>query len=297
MQKSKDRDILAERIVGCINWIPLSWRKMFFIGLWYAFYYISRRHRFIAFYNLTRAFPDKPVDEIKRIAKGVYRNLGIVTAEMFALPYLTEERLTRFVTVEGVENIQQARKKQKGFLLFGAHFSNWELMAYCAPHFLGPLTAVYRPLDHPLLDRIMRYIRSGSGNILVPKKRAMIQMFRSLAQGGAVALFIDQNMAAKEGIFVDFFGRPACTTDGLALMALRSEAPVLPCFTVRGKDGSYRLVIMEEVEVLRTDDMDEDVKVNTQRFTAIIEDIIRQYPEQWLWIHQRWKTVVNQIHG
>jgi len=290
MQENKDRDIPAERIVRCINWIPLSLRKMFFIGLWYLFYYISQRYRFIAFYNLKRAFPDKSGEEIRKITKGVYRNLGIVTAEMFGLPYLTKERMERFITVEGIENIHEARQKRKGFLLFGAHFSNWELMAYCAPYFLGPLTGVYRPLDHPLLDRVMRHIRSGSGNILVPKKRAMIQMARSLAKGGAVALFIDQNMARKEGIFVDFFGRPACTTDGLALMALRSESPVLPCFIVRKSDDSYRLVIGKEVEVLRTDDMDLDVKVNTQRFTAIVEDIIRQYPDQWLWIHQRWKT-------
>ena len=298
MQESKKRDILAERIVRCINMIPLSLRKAFFVGLWYVFYYASQRHRFIAFYNLTRAFPDKPIDEIKRIAKGVYRNLGIVTAEMFDLPYLTANQLTRFITIEGVENIQQAREKQKGVLLFGAHFSNWELMAYCAPHyFLGPLTAVYRPLDHPLLDRIMRYLRSESGNILVPKQRAMVQMFRSLSQKGAVALFIDQNMSLKEGIFVEFFGRPACTTDSLAVMALHSEAPVLPCFIVRGNDGSYRLVVKEEVEISRTDDIDIDVKINTQRFTTIIENMIRQYPDQWLWIHQRWKTVLNQIHA
>lgn len=297
MRESKERDILAERIVRCINGIPLSLRRIFFVGVWYLFYYVSQRYRFIAFYNLTRAFPDKPVGEIKRIAKGVYRNLGIVTAEMFDLPYLTEERLRRFITIEGVENIEQARRKQKGILLFGAHFSNWELMAYCAPHyFLGPLTAVYRPLDHPLLDRVMRYIRSGSGNILVPKQRAMVQMFRSLSQKGAVALFIDQNMSLKDGVFVEFFGKPACTTDSLAMMALRSEAPVLPCFIVREKDGSYRLVVNKEVEILRTDDMDIDVQVNTQRFTAIIEEMIRQYPDQWLWIHQRWKTVLNQIH-
>jgi len=298
MQENKEQDILAARIVRCINRIPLSLRKGFFVGLWYLFYYVSQRYRFIAFYNLTRAFPDKSVDEIKKIAKGVYRNLGIVTAEMFDLPFLTAEKLARFITIEGAENIQQARKKEKGVLFFGAHFSNWELMAYCAPHyFLGPLTAVYRPLDHPLLDRIIRYLRSESGNILVPKRRAMVQMFRSLSQKGAVALFIDQNMSLKEGIFVEFFGRPACTTDSLAVMALNSEAPVLPCFIVRKSDGSYRLIVNEEVEISRTDDMDIDVKVNTQRFTKIIEGMIRQYPDQWLWIHQRWKTVLNQSHA
>ena len=298
MQENKEQDILAARIVRCINRIPLSLRKGFFVGLWYLFYYVSQRYRFIAFYNLTRAFPDKSVDEIKKIAKGVYRNLGIVTAEMFDLPFLTAEKLAHFITIEGAENIQQARKKEKGVLFFGAHFSNWELMAYCAPHyFLGPLTAVYRPLDHPLLDRIIRYLRSESGNILVPKRRAMVQMFRSLSQKGAVALFIDQNMSLKEGIFVEFFGRPACTTDSLAVMALNSEAPVLPCFIVRKSDGSYRLIVNEEVEISRTDDMDIDVKVNTQRFTKIIEGMIRQYPDQWLWIHQRWKTVLNQSHA
>jgi KDO2-lipid IV(A) lauroyltransferase len=115
-------------------------------------------------------------------------------------------------------------------------------------------------------------------------------MLRHLKNNGVLGILIDQNVASYEGVFVDFFGRPACTTDGLALLALHTKAPVLPGYMVRLADGKYRLVIGEEVPVVQTGDRDADIAINTQNFTRIIENMIRQYPDQWLWVHQRWKT-------
>ena len=292
-----DRDILIKVIVRCFSLIPLWLRKGFFIGLWRLFYHFSPRQRFIALFNLRRAFPDKSMAEIIRIAKGAYRNLAIVCAEFFDLPQMDRSRLTRLLEIDGLEHSRRALEKEKGLLLFGAHFGNWELMAVAGSLLISPGIAIYRPLDNAFIDRIVSYVRSSTGNTPVPKKRAMLQMIRCLGRNGTVGVLIDQNVSWKEGVFVDFFGRPACTTDGFAQMALRGETPVLPAFMVRKPDGKYRLIIGEEVNMIRTGDWDADVKANTQQFTRIIEDMIRQYPDQWLWLHQRWKTKVHQVRS
>jgi KDO2-lipid IV(A) lauroyltransferase len=123
----------------------------------------------------------------------------------------------------------------------------------------------------------------------------MRPIIRHLKKNGIVGLMIDQNMAWQEGVFVDFFGRPAATSNGLALLALHTGAPVIPGMTVRGGDGKYKLIIGEEVEIIRTGDRDRDVIMNTQKFTRIVEEMVRRYPDQWFWVHQRWKTKVCQI--
>jgi len=288
------RDIVIQVIVRSLGLIPLCVRKAFFIGLWRLFYYVSPRHRFIAFYNIKRAFPDKSLKDVIRIAQGAYRNLAIVCAEFFDLPKMSRSRLENLLDIQGLERAQQALEKKKGLLFFGAHFSNWELMAVAAALLIAPGVAVYRPLDSPWLERMVRHVRSVTGNIPVPKRRAMLQMFRSLARNGTVGVLIDQNVSWKEGVFVDFFGRPACTTDGLAQMAIKSETPVMLVFMVRKPDGRYRFVIGEEVTIIRTGNWEADIKANTQQFTSMLENVIRQYPEQWLWLHQRWKTKAYQ---
>jgi KDO2-lipid IV(A) lauroyltransferase len=123
----------------------------------------------------------------------------------------------------------------------------------------------------------------------------MRKMLRGLAHNEIVATMIDQNMAWQEGVFVDFFGRPACTTNGLALLALHTDAPVVPGYILRLENGKYRMVIKEEMAVIRTGDEDADILINTQNFTRFIEDTVREYPDQWFWIHQRWKTKPWQV--
>ncbi|NLN59968.1 MAG: lysophospholipid acyltransferase family protein [Deltaproteobacteria bacterium] len=288
-------DILARNVSRYLGFVPLFLRKAFFYGLWRLFYYLSPRHRFIALHNLIRAFPDKSMAEIIRITKGAYRNLAIVCAEFFDLPKMNRSRLNDLLDIEGLERAQQALGKKKGLLLFGAHFSNWELMAAAASALIAPGVMIYRPLDNPFLERFVKYVRTSRGNVLVSKKKAMLQMFRCLAKNGVVGVLIDQNVSRREGVFADFFGRPACTTDGLAQMAIKSETPVMPAFIIRKPDGRYRLIIGKEVEIIRTGNSEDDIRTNTQRFTSIIEGVIRQYPDQWLWLHQRWKTKEHQV--
>jgi len=179
--------------------------------------------------------------------------------------------------------------------MFGAHFGNWELEAAVFSLLVSPVTVIYRPLDSKLLDDLVLHVRSASGNIPLAKDRAMRQMLRVLKDNGVLGILVDQNMAWQEGVFVDFFGRPACTTDGLSLLALHTGAPVVPAFLIRQPNGKYRFVVGEEVPTVRTGDKAHDVLVNTQNYTRIVEETVRRYPDQWLWVHQRWKTKTCQV--
>ncbi|MBU4120530.1 MAG: lysophospholipid acyltransferase family protein [Proteobacteria bacterium] len=286
---------LDDILLACFRVIPTPLRKALFTGLLRLFYHLSPRQRLIAAYNLRRAFPEKSDNEILGIVRGVYRNMGIVAAEFFNIPRLTKENIGKFVEAEGLENCMQALAKGRGVLLFSAHFGNWELEAAAAALLIKPAVVIYRPLDSPLLDHLVLRVRSATGNTPLRKELAMRPMLRSLKNNEILGILIDQNVAWYEGVFVDYFGRPACTTDGLALLALHTEAPVLPGYMVRRPDGRYRLVIGPEVEVTRTGKREADILANTQRFTKVIEQIVRRYPDQWLWVHQRWKTQRCQV--
>jgi len=289
------RSLSIDIVLKTFGAIPLSARRNLFVRLFGLFYHLSPKQRLIAIHNLRHAFPEKGTEEIITIAKGVYRTLGIVTADFFEIPSLTKENIGNLVEVQGLENCRKALEKNKGLLMFGAHFGNWELEAIATSLFLKPAAVIYRPLDNPFLDKLVAQVRSSTGNKPVPKERAMRQMLRTLKNNDVLGLLIDQNVAWQEGVFVDFFGRPACTTDGLALLALHTEAPVVPAYIVRMENGKYRMVIEQEMEVIRTGDDHKDALVNTQNFTKVIEDTIRKYPDQWLWVHHRWKTKLCQI--
>ena len=219
--------------------------------------------------------------EIHLHRKGIFEENNVATGSI--------------VDAEGLENCRKALEKGKGVLLFGAHFGNWELEAVAASLLLAPLAVIYRHLDSPFLDRLVLKVRSATGNIPLAKEHAMRAMLRTLNTNGMLGILIDQNVDWYEGVFVDYFGRPACTTNGLAILALHTGTPVLPGYMARLPNGRYRFVIGPEVEIVDTGDRDADVLANTQRFTKIIEETVRLYPDQWLWVHKRWKTQLCQI--
>ena len=289
------RSPVADIILKCVSAVPGKLRSALFIGMFRLFYYLSPRQRFITIHNLRRAFPEKSINEIKNIGRGAYRTLAITAADFFEIPSLTKNNIGNLVEVEGLEYYTKALEKNRGILMLGAHFSNWELAAAAISLVLKPAVITYRPLDSPTLDNLVLWVRSCTGNVLIDKEHAMRKMLRGLAHNEIVATMIDQNMAWQEGVFVDFFGRPACTTNGLALLALHTGAPVVPGYLLRLDNGKYRMVIKEEITVIRTGDADADILINTQNFTRFIEDTVREYPDQWFWIHQRWKTKPWQV--
>ncbi|MGA2954533.1 MAG: lysophospholipid acyltransferase family protein [Thermodesulfobacteriota bacterium] len=289
--KERSRSYPAGLFLSVINLIPLKWRISLFEGLSRLIYALDDRHRRIALRGLTLAFPEKDLKERNAIARSAFRNLARVAAEFFSLPRLNEKNFTRYITFEGLENFQKAYEKEKGILILTAHFGNWEWMAALFPlQSHHPVHVVVRPLDSRFLDSMVEQLRMRTGNQAIPKQKAMGQILRLLKAGEIVGILLDQNMAWQEGVFVDFFGEKACTNTGMALLALKTGTPVLPAFNIRQKDGRYRVVIEPEIPLVRTGDKERDVTENTQRFTQIIERYVRNYPDQWLWLHQRWKT-------
>jgi Kdo2-lipid IVA lauroyltransferase/acyltransferase len=280
------------------RFVPLCIRKLFFKSLLMLFYHAVAKHRLIALYNLRRAFPKKEMEELITIAKGVYRNVAITAAEFFSMPSITRENLHEWVEMEGLEHFEAGIAQGKGLLTIIGHFGNWELMPVTFPlfvKFLKPSYIVYRPLDSPVLDNMVEHVRTINGNEMIPKGGSGKRIMELLKENHAIAILSDQNVAAREGVFVDFFGRPACTGVGLAVLALRSGAPVLPMFMARQKSGKYKLILKPLVEISRTGDYEKDLLENTQHFTKIVEEVVREYPDQWFWIHQRWKTQKCQI--
>jgi Kdo2-lipid IVA lauroyltransferase/acyltransferase len=282
-------------IVALVKHIPLSVRRGFTCALATAFYRLSLKHRLITIHNLMRSFPEKTTDEITAIARGSYGSFALVAAEFADIPYLTKNNLEKFITIEGLDHYAAACKEGKGVLLFGAHFGNWEIGNAALAIVTNPFVFIYRILDSAFLEKNITAVRASYGNVSLSKESAMRPMIRHLKKRATINLLIDQNVAWYDGVFVDFFGRPACTTSGLALLALHTGAPVLPAFTRRLPGGKYILEIGEKVEIARTGSRDNDVLLNTQKFTTVIEEEIRRRPEQWFWLHQRWKTKSCQI--
>ncbi len=282
-------------IMNLLRHIPLSIRRILAIFIAKLSYHLSLKHRLIAIHNLMRSFPDKPLKEIIRLAKESYISATLVVVEFLDIPYLNKDNLHQWISIEGLENYKEAEKEGKGVLIFSAHFGNWEIGNAALAIMTQPFVFIYRVFDSPLLERTITGVRASYGNVSLSKYNAMRPMIRLLKNGITINLLIDQNVTWYEGVFVDFFGRKACTTPGLSLLALYTKAPVLPVFTRRLPDGKYLLEIGKKVEIVSSGNRDADVLINTQNFTKIIEEKIRQYPEQWLWFHQRWKTNICQV--
>ena len=253
-------------------------------------YYLLQKHKLIAVHNLTRSFPEKSLTENLQIVKDTYANFALTFIEFLQILYLNRDNLHRWVSVKGLEHYEKACNEGKGVLLFTAHFGNWEMGNAALAILSKPPIFMARVLDSPFLEEITTFVRSRLGIGNIHKKNVMSSILSQLRKGEVLKLLIDQNAAAREGVFVNFFGRPACATTGIALMAIHTGAAVLPVFTTRMPDGRYVTEIGPKVETVNTGNRDQDVLQNTQNYNTIIENHVRQYPGQWLWLHQRWKT-------
>jgi len=282
---------MAEVFMDMAAILPLrfSWKLAEFLGrLWFQ---VDRRHRQIALSNLKIAWGDELSENERRtIARRNFIHLARVLLELPYLSKLTPDDLDGFVAFHGIEHLKSALKKGRGVLLLASHFGNWELMALAFSLRYCPINIVVRPLDNPFLDNLIAKIRIRGGNQLIPKKGSVRKMLRLLAAGEVVALLLDQNPAWYEGVFIPFFNEIACTNKALSTIALRTGAPVIPAFNVRQPEGSYQIFVQPEVVLDRSGDTTRDVEENTAKFNKTIETYVRRYPEQWFWVHQRWKT-------
>jgi KDO2-lipid IV(A) lauroyltransferase len=281
----------AEKFMDLAAVVPLrfSWRLADILGrLWFR---LDNKHRLIALNNLSLAWGDELNGRERRnIARRNFIHLARVVLELPYIRMFTPEKMDEFVTFDGVDNLDAALRMGRGVLVMTSHFGNWELMAVAFSLRYRPVNLVIRPLDIAFLDSLITAIRIRGGNQMIAKKGSVRKVLRLLAAGEVVGLLIDQNPAWYEGVFVPFFKEIACTNKALSALALRTNAPVIPAYNVREANGTYRVVFEPEVVLHRSGDARRDMEENTANFNRIIESYVRRHPEQWFWVHQRWKT-------
>lgn len=243
------------------------------------------RLRRIADQNLSRAYADHDAAWRGRTIDGVFASIGRLLVAFARLPRITKANVSEWIRYEGLEHYRQAKNRGNGVLFATAHLGNWELSAYAHALLTEPMNVVVRPLDNPSIDAVVERRRARSGNILLSKRDFARSIFQALRKNEPVGILVDQNSSAENSAFVPFFGTPACANLTFAKLAARSGAAVIPGFAVWSREERrYILRFYPEVEI--TGDAVED----TCRIQHAIETAIRETPDQWLWIHRRWKT-------
>lgn len=279
-----------EILFRLIGLIPRQWAFRLGNFLGHLVFLADSKHREIVLGNLSRAFGhEKSPYEIKMLARQVFANALQIIFEIGWSLGLDKEQLMKRFTIEGRSIIKNACEQGRGVLVLTAHFGNWELLSVVGAMLAHPLSVVYRPLDFKPLDRFFIHLRTRFGSKVIPSKRSLFALLRSLGRGEMVVLLMDQNVDWYEGVFVDFLGHRACTNSGLALLALKTRAPVIPVFMVREKEG-FIAKFLPEIPLQQTGDQTRDLEDNTQQYNHVIESFLRRYPDQWFWLHQRWKT-------
>jgi Kdo2-lipid IVA lauroyltransferase/acyltransferase len=249
------------------------------------------RLRQVGLRNLVMAFPEMTAKEREAILRSEYRNLGLLMAEFCKMPDYTAATASRFIRYEGLENYLSARERGNGVLVLTGHLGAWELSSFYHSLMGMPMGMVIRRLDNPLVDAFVNRIRCLRGNRVIHKDDFARGLIASMRAGETVGILMDTNMTPPQGVFVPFFGVPACTASGMARIAAKTGAAVVPGFLLwEESERRYVLHFGEELEVVHTGDAEQDALINTATFTTAIEGYVRRYPEQWLWVHRRWKT-------
>jgi Kdo2-lipid IVA lauroyltransferase/acyltransferase len=275
----------ALAVVKSLEWAPRGLADLLAAGYASLLDRAIPRLRRVALRNLAMAMPEVSPARRQEIADGVFRSIARLLVTVARFPSIRRENVSRWIRYEGFEHFEEARRRGKGVLFATAHLGNWELSAYAHALLAAPMSVVVRPLDNPLIDRLVERRRALSGNSLLFKKDYARGILKALAANQAVGILIDQNAAAEEGAFVDFFGIPACAGTGFAKLAARTGAAVIPGFALWSPaERRYVLRFYPIVE------MTGDAARDTATLQAVLESVIRENPGQWLWIHRRWKT-------
>jgi KDO2-lipid IV(A) lauroyltransferase len=255
-----------------------------------AFRALGRLRR-VGLRNLALALPELTANEREAILRSEYRNLGLLLAEFCKMPTYTPASASRFIRYEGLENYLKAQERGKGVLVLTGHLGAWELSSFYHSLMGMPMGMVIRRLDNPLVDAFVNRIRCQHGNRVIHKDDFARGLIASMRAGETVGILMDTNMTPPQGVFVPFFGVQACTASGMARIAEKTGAAVVPGFLLwEANERKYVLHFGAELPVIHTGDAEQDAVSNTAAFTAAIEGYVRQYPEQWLWMHRRWKT-------
>ena len=241
--------------------------------------------------NLQLAFPGRASGWRRNTLRELYRGLGAQLAEFCQMRRYTRENTRTFIRYEGLEHWERAAAKGRGVLIVTGHLGAWELSSFYHSLMGHSMSMVIRRLDNSRVDAFVNRIRCLHGNQVLPKDDFARGLLLAMREGRSVGILMDTNMTPPQGVFVPFFEVPACTASGLARVAQRTGAAVLPGFLLWHKDErKYVLHFYPEIAMARTGNAEEDAVENTARCTEAIERVVRQFPEQWLWVHRRWKT-------
>lgn len=276
--------------VQALCWAPLPLARALAAGIGRLLFRLIPRWRKIAARNLELAYPQAGGAERERILRGAFGNVGRVVLALARSPRLTSGNIGDWIGYEGFEHFARAKEAGKGVLFLTAHLGNWELSAVAHALHGNPMFVMVRSLDNPLLDRLVQARRGLHGNRVIEKRDAAREVIRALRANEAVGILADQNAAGDDGVFVDFFGMEASATRGVAQLALRTGAAIIPGFAFWNQQaGRYVLKFYAPVEPAQGPDRERNIRETTQRCQSAIERAIREHPEQWLWMHRRWK--------
>ena len=276
---------IAAALLGLLRALPLK-------ASYRAGYLVARlldlalpKLRKVAARNLAVTSPELSLAETRRTTDGVFRSVGRMLVALARFPLINKGNVSDWISYQGLENYQAAKQKGRGILIATGHLGNWELSAFTHALMTEPMNVMVRPLDNPLVDQLVESRRTMSGNQLIFKKDAARSVLKALKLNQPVGILIDQNTAPSEGVFINFFGKAACAGVAFVKLAYHSQAPVIPGFAL-WDEATKRYVLHFLPEVPLTG----DVLTDTQKIHSILEEVIRQYPDQWMWIHRRWKT-------
>lgn len=285
--------LLLGGVVWCFKLLPAAAAVALGRRLGWLLQHVVRFRRRVVRLQLRVALGgEKSAAELAALTTGFYRHLGLLFMELLRLPGITRAQALELVDVQGEEHLRAALAKGKGVLLLAGHLGNWELAGVALAARGYTLRAIGKEMKHPAGDVLRQMLRDDNGVPTIPRRDSIKLIFRELKANHVVVVLIDQNMTADEGVFVDFFGQPACTMKALAVLAARTGAAVLPGCIWRDPDGRHHHMAGGPAltPAPATGDSEADIRRWTQQYTRALEDLIRQHPEQWMWMHKRWRT-------
>ncbi|MDE0088064.1 MAG: lysophospholipid acyltransferase family protein [Candidatus Poribacteria bacterium] len=279
----------AKLIGFCVSYLPRSVALTFggwlgALGFWFA-----SQQRMLACEHIRQSLDIANGRRVKTIAKKCFENLGKTVVEFMQFPRINPKQIQRSVSFEGIQHVENALAQGKGAIILTGHFGNWELLAASISATVAPLSPIVRELRSPRLNALVSRYREKAGYTTIDRDTGVRQALRCLKRNELLGIVADVDTTVN-GVFVDFFGRPAYTPYSPVAFALKTGAAILPSFIIRQSDGTHRAIIEPPLVLKRCDEKEKELVFNTQKFTKIIESYIRKYPEQWIWMHKRWKT-------
>ncbi|MGD9561996.1 MAG: lysophospholipid acyltransferase family protein [Pyrinomonadaceae bacterium] len=285
----------ARGLLGTLGVLPRRAAVAVSMSLAAAGYYALGGLRRVAMTNLRIAFPEKDSREHKRLAKGAFRNLGRILGELSQFPKATPESLNELIEFQVDADVyaeyQRLKSEGRGVIIVSPHLGNWEMLVFGWAVYDAPMSYLARRLDNPLIEKLTSDLRRKFGNTPINKANSAMAAARVLRNEGLLGILADVNAHPKEGVFVPFFGIPACTSSGVALLAMRTNSAIVPmCGAWDEEKQHYIGVHGRVIYPADTGDRKQDIVATTAEFTAEVEKLVRRFPDQWLWIHKRWKT-------